>query len=79
MPALRHTGAVDDHGRHLKRTNNSARDTFHVSAAAVLDYCDALHVTRSNSHQPSSILVSTGRERLRLSCPDAGTYTGARP
>jgi hypothetical protein len=25
-----------------KRTNNSASDTFHVSAAAVLDSCDAL-------------------------------------
>jgi IclR family pca regulon transcriptional regulator len=36
-------------------------DTFHVSAAAaVLDGCDALYVIRSNSHQPSSILVSTG-------------------
>jgi IclR family pca regulon transcriptional regulator len=47
-------------GRHLKRTNNSASDTFHVSAAAVLDGCDALYVIRSNSHQPISILVSTG-------------------
>jgi hypothetical protein len=25
---------VDDHRRHLKRTNNDAGDTFHVSAAA---------------------------------------------
>jgi DNA-binding IclR family transcriptional regulator len=60
MPALRHTGAANDHGRHLKRTNNNACDTFHDSAAAVFDGCDALHVILSNSHQPSSILVSTG-------------------
>src|SRR5260370_31502221 len=46
--------------RHLRRTNNNACDTFHVSAAAVLHGCHALYVIRSNSHQPSSILVSTG-------------------
>ena len=36
-------------------------DKFHVSAAAaVLDGCDALYTIRANSHQPSTILVSTG-------------------
>jgi IclR family transcriptional regulator, pca regulon regulatory protein len=36
-------------------------DAFHVSAAAaVLDGCDALYAIRTNSHQPSSVLISTG-------------------
>src|SRR5260370_11981220 len=66
--------------RHLRRTNNNACDTFHVLAAAVLDGCDALYVIRSNSHQPSSILVSAGtRLRAHVTGNGAGLARKPRP
>ena len=63
MCSLSVTPASDNHGRPLKRTSNAC-DTFHVSAAAACSMIATLYVIRSNSHQPSSILVSTGT-RLR--------------